>query len=332
MACTNVFSLGLWGVTTVKLRYWRRLAVLLAVLFLSGCAQGDGPQWILNPNGPIARASILYLAIDVGLLLIIIAPTTVLVFWAMWHYRRGNKRASYSPGFTRSKLLEVVMWGGPILLVGALSYYSVQGSFALDPYHPGSLANVDPTPGAKPLHIKVITTDWQWLFVYPKQGIAVSNKLVLPAGRKIDLDLTSAGVTNDFYIQRIVNQIYIMPGMHTERHFFLQRTGNYKGYSTAFSGPGFSWMNYPVRAVTPAQFRSWVKKARQTGRQLTVARFNKFAQPTINTGHVSLLFNHVAPHLFDTVIHEVKTGRLPPARPPRIAENMHGQRFKSHAN
>jgi cytochrome o ubiquinol oxidase subunit 2 len=319
--------------TTAKFLSWRWFILPFPVLLLAGCSSttARSTACLFNPNGPIAQASILYLAIDIGLLLIVIVPATVLVLWTVWRYRRGGP-GRYNPAFTHSKLLEVIVWGGPILLVGALSYFSVQGAFAVDPYHPGVLYHIDPAHDPKPLQIDVITTDWQWLFVYPQQGVAVSNKLFLPVGRKIDLQLTSAGVTNNFYILKIASQIYIMPGMRTERHFFFDRPGRYQGYSTEFSGPGFSWMNYPVHVVAARRFRQWVNKAKQSGQKLSYARFKKFARPTINVGHVSQLFNHVDPHLFNAVIQKVKSGQLSARRPPRITENMYSDKFKRYSN
>ena len=35
---------------------------------------------------------------------------------------------------------------------------------------------------AKPLEVQVVSLDWKWLFIYPEQGVASVNQLVVPAG------------------------------------------------------------------------------------------------------------------------------------------------------
>lgn len=307
--------------------------LLLPTLLLSGCSMPGDIFWFLHPNGPIASASLHYLTVDVLLLLIVIVPATSLVVWTVWRYRRSGGHANtYDPKFTHSYLIEIVIWGVPLAIVAILGYFSCQGVFALDPYNPRALNDGHQAANSKPLKIDVITTDWQWLFVYPEQDIAVSNKLVVPVGRKIQMRLTSASVTNDFYILKIVGQIYVMPGMRTKQHFRVDRAGDYRGFSTEFSGPGFSWMNYTMHAVSPSDFEQWVKAAQRSGTALSYGRFVKFAKPTVNVGDKSQLFHDVDPNLFRQIIENVKSGKLTHEKPIRMTEDMHSALFRQHAN
>jgi cytochrome o ubiquinol oxidase subunit 2 len=162
--------------------------------------------------------------------------------------------------------------------------------------------------------------------------VALANKLVLPTHRVIKLYLTSASVTNDFYIQKLVGQIYIMPGMRTRRTFLIDRPGVYQGYSAQMSGPGFSWMRYKAHIVSPQHFQDWVKKTQSSGQKLNYARFKKFAQPTINTDFQSITFSGIEPHLFQTVMQRVRSGQLTHYRPMKIAHDMDSDLFKQHSN
>src|SRR5215469_8818798 len=57
------------------------------------------------------------------------------------------------------------------------------GSHQLDP--------CAPIPSdTKPLRVEVVALDWKWLFVYPDQGIAAVNQLVVPVGTPIEFRLT----------------------------------------------------------------------------------------------------------------------------------------------
>ncbi|MGB7758040.1 MAG: cytochrome c oxidase subunit II [Salinisphaera sp.] len=317
---------------TVNCRHALKAFLLLLILLpLAGCSSDDW-LWILNPNGPLAQSSVYYLVVDILLLAVVIIPATALVIWAFFRYRQGGK-GRYDPTFNHSMLVEVVVWGVPLLLVGVMSYFSYQGIRAVEPYEPQSVEKAVAASGdhQKPLKIDVITTDWQWLFVYPNQDIAVANRLVVPTKRKVEMRLTSAGVTNDFYVLKVINQIYIMPGMRTKHNFYLDRTGDYRGFSTEFSGPGFSWMNYKMKAITPQAFDQWVAKAKASSHQMTWSKFKQFAKPTVNTGNTWRLYGHVAPNLFNHVIKSVKSGQLTSVKPIFMTEDMKGEEFKAHA-
>ena len=49
------------------------------------------------------------------------------------------------------------------------------GSHELDPFRP--IASPD-----KPVEVQVVSLDWKWLFIYPNEGVASVNELVVPAG------------------------------------------------------------------------------------------------------------------------------------------------------
>ncbi len=328
----NVASMTLSRTLHNILSVLARLTPLALVFLLAGCTGSNHKwSWILNPNGPIATQSVRFLAIDIGLLLIIIVPTTALTLWAIYRYRnRGG--GTYDPSFNHSILIEVFAWGVPIIVVGALSYYSVLGAKAVDPAHPASVKKQAAASSDAPLDVDVITTDWQWLFIYPKQNVAISNKLVLPVNRTIKLNMTSASITNDFYIQQLVGQEYIMPGMETHREFLLKRPGVYDGYSMELSGPGFSWMHYKAHIVSKAHFKQWVASAQSGHKQLNYEQFKQFAKPTINTGNVSQTFSNVGPKLFLKVVHHVRNGKLKHNRPMRLSDDMNSQIFQHHTN
>ena len=312
-----------------NLAHAAKLCLGLGVLIvLAGCSQSpvQDPFWFLHPNGPIARASIFYLVVDVLLLSVVIVPATALVIWTFWRYRRGGS-GKYDPTYNHSIPIEVIVWGVPLLVVVALSYYSYHGARDVAPYNPEVLESVDDN-GQAPLHIQVIATDWQWLFIYPDQHIAMSNRLVVPTNRKIALDLTSVSVTNDFYVLKVVNQIYMMPGMRTKQHFLVERPGTYQGFSTEFSGPGFSWMNYKMLSVPPNVFDQWVRRARLSGNRMEWKQFKQFAEPTINTGNQWSLYSDIDNDLFTHVIHAVNDGTLKYTWPARFSEDMTSAEFE----
>jgi cytochrome o ubiquinol oxidase subunit 2 len=93
---------------------------------------------------------------------------------------------------------------------------------------------------AKPIRIQGVSLDWKWLFIYPDQGVATVNRLVVPAGAPIEFSLSSATVMNSFFVPQLGSMIYTMPGMTTQLNLLAESAGEYPGYSSQFSGDGFS--------------------------------------------------------------------------------------------
>ena len=305
---------------------------LAAVAFLAGCAQKG--YWLAHPKGAIARTEWHTTILDVVVMggVVLVAGGLVAVF--LWRYRVGGKSRNYDPTFTASLVIEVLVWGIPLMIVGYLSYFSVKSVFATDPYNPLAVRRAvarearmngvftrraDPAavnaidPAAHPvrtLHVDVVTTDWQWVFIYPKQGIATVNELVIPVRTPVKFDLTSTTVVNDFFIPQLVGEIDIMPGMRTKQGMIASRTGSYHGYSDDFSGGGFSWMGFATRVTSAARFKVWVRRVQDAKDHLTYTRFTHVAQPTINLAEKIRHFSDVQKGLFDHVIEQVMEGRV----------------------
>ena len=110
--------------------------------------------------------------------------------------------------------------------------------------------------------------------------VASVNELALPVGTPVHFRLTSATVMNSFFIPRLGSQIYTMPGMQTQLSLQADEPGNYYGISANYSGDGFSDMHFAARAMTQSDFDQWVANARHAGPKLTMAIYDKLAQPS----------------------------------------------------
>jgi cytochrome o ubiquinol oxidase subunit 2 len=283
-----------------RVRTWGVTALLLGL-----CSCSTSQVLLFHPVGAVAGAEWRFTLIDVGImcLLIVVAVMTG-VF--VWRYRR-SAGATYDPNFTHSVTLEVFMWGVPLALVCLLGFCSFESTFLVNPGEPTSLKS-----GGDVLKVDVITTDWQWVFVYPDQRIATIDTLVVPAGRRVQLRLTSTSVTNDFYIPQVAPMIDVMPGMRTGDAFTVNRPADFEGFSADFSGAGFSWMQFSTRVVPPAQFAAWVTKTQAAPAALSYAAFTKIAHPTFNLGAKPAYFSNADPDLFDEVVTAAQNGTIYP--------------------
>ena len=150
------------------------------------------------------------------------------------------------------------MWSIPALTVMLLGGIAWIGSHELEPAKPLKSS-------VKPLTVEVVSLDWKWLFIYPEQGVATVNQLVVPAGTPVNFRLTSATVWNVFFVPQMGTMIYTMPRMTTRLNLQADRQGVYDGLSAHFSGDGFPGMEFKVHAVPPQQFAAWAKGAQGAG-------------------------------------------------------------------
>ena len=283
---------------------------------LAGCSRVASPPpfrsastpslSFLDPHGPIAAAQRAHL-IDVALLLLIVVlPVLVLTPIVVWRYRL-NGSARYTPRWSFYRPLEFLVWGVPFAVVIVLGFWLHQNTRQLDPYVPVASA------AGPPLRIEVVGYDWKWLFIYPQFNIASIGEFAFPANRPMALVLTSDTVMQSFFISALGSQIYAMPGMVTKLHLLASAPGSFRGENTQYNGHGFYQQDFTAKAMTPADFRAWVKRVQTTGIPLSTKAYTAVAQRStlretraalgVNAGEDSpLFFADVSSNLFDNVV------------------------------
>ena len=221
------------------------LACCLAHVLAPACADP-----ILDPAGPVGAGDRIILVDALVIMLAIVIPTMIATLGFAWWYRESNHRAIYRPGFTYSGKIELIVWSIPTLVIFFLGGVIWIGSQRLDPFRPLSAT-------ATPLEIEVIAFDWKWLFIYPEQGVASINRLVVPVGRPLHFRITSGSVFNVFFVPRLGSMIYAMNGMTTQLNLQADRPGTYLGLSAQFSGDGFPYMKFDTVAMPAERFSHW---------------------------------------------------------------------------
>ena len=270
------------------MRYGLLAVVLIGVATLGGCTDG-----VFDPKGPIAVAERQILLNALGIMLAIVIPVILATLGVAFWFRASNARARYRPNFTYSGRLELLVWSIPamtVLLVGGVAWV---GAHDLDPGKPiGSTV--------KPVNVQVVSLDWKWLFIYPEQGIASVNKLVVPVGTPVSFELTSSSVMNSFFVPQLGSQIYTMSGMATRLHLQADHLGTYPGISAMFSGDGFPDMHFAVEAVTDGGFAQWVRQTGETGSVLDKQGYADLVKPS--KAVAPFTYRTVAPDLFSRIV------------------------------
>jgi len=281
------------------------------MLLLAAC--GGTHLSFLDPQGPVADAQRWHFYWVLAVMAVMVAgPIFVLLpFWA-WRYRYGNKRSQYAPNWEFSRLLEIMAWSGPVVIVLILAFFVWRDTHKLDPYKPL------PSDQA-PLQVQVIGYDWKWLFIYPDQGIASIGTLAVPVGRPVSLQITSATVMQSFFIPALGSQIYAMGGMVSQLNLQASKPGRSLGENTMYNGDGFHQQKFTALALDSKQFDAWAARARASGMPLDATSLKLIAQrgtrrdliaalPRPNTRDGSVYFSGVSKSLFPAVVKATKDG------------------------
>jgi cytochrome o ubiquinol oxidase subunit 2 len=273
-------------------------------LTLASCNRG-----ILDPVGPVAAAEKQILINSTAIMLAIIIPTMIATVAFAWWFRRGNKKAVYRPDWEYSGAIELVVWGIPALTIMLLGGIAWIGSHDLEPSKP--LKSDKPA-----LNVEVVSLDWKWLFIYPDQGVATVNQLVVPAGTPVSFKLTSATVWNVFFVPQMGTMIYTMPRMATRLNLQADRQGTFGGLSAHFSGDGFPGMEFKVQSLPPDQFAMWAQGARGQGQALDARAYAELSKPSSYVKPMT--YGAVAPGLFNAIV----AGKVPPSPVPHPEHNQ----------
>jgi cytochrome c oxidase subunit 2 len=219
------------------------------------------------------------------LVLVIITIITVfvggLLIWAIIHF---NSRRHPEPSQrSHHTILEIAWTVLPVLILVVIAI----PSFRLIYYQ-------DRTPNPD-MTIKVTSHQWYWEYSYPDQGnidiesrfihdedlkpgqfrlLDVDNQMVIPVGKKIRILTNSTDVIHSFFIPSLGVQRYAIPGRTIETWLEADQIGTFYGECNQICGQDHSRMPISVRAVSEADFKSWVadaKKSASTGQLRKIA-------------------------------------------------------------
>jgi cytochrome o ubiquinol oxidase subunit 2 len=256
-------------------------------MLMASCSEG-----VLDPHGPVGRAERVILYDATAIMLAVVIPVIVLTLLFAWWFRARNSQARYRPDWEYSGRIEMIIWSIPALIILFLGGIAWTASHDLDPPKPIAASTA-------PLDIEVISLDWRWLFIYPHEGIASLNRLVVPAGVPIRFRLTSTTVMNSFFVPQLGSQIYTMPNMVTHLNLEADRPGTFEGLSAQFSGDGFSDMRFDLVSTEADAFNDWVSTTKAQGGVLDASTFAELVKAAKADGVRT--FAQVSEGLFDSI-------------------------------
>ncbi len=204
---------------------------------------------ILHPAGPAARtiADLWWIMLACGVA--IFALVIGLLFAALRH------NASPPGENADQRATRVWMWGlglgFPLVTLAALTIYGLVIGERLMPRDAPDLVTV-----------QAEARQWAWTFRYAGAPVpATEGVLHIPAGRPVNVEITSTDVIHSFWVPRLAGKLDAVPGHVNVLRIEAANPGIYAGQSAEFSGRGYREHVFSVQAHDEASWAAFLREA-----------------------------------------------------------------------
>lgn len=139
----------------------------------------------------------------------------------------------------------------PVIALSALLVYAFLTSAAL------VRANEPPD-----VRIEVIGEMWWWRIRYidamGNRIMETANEIRIPAGRTVELSLTTADVIHSFWVPNLGGKTDMIPGHVNKQRLIAKEPGVFRGQCAEYCGAQHANMAFDVVALTPEAFDAWL--------------------------------------------------------------------------
>jgi cytochrome c oxidase subunit 2 len=101
------------------------------------------------------------------------------------------------------------------------------------------------------LEANALARQWEWVFTYPRPDgspVRSVNTLHIPAGRPVQLTITSTDVVHSFWVPRLAGKLDAIPGHLNVLQIVADKPGVYRGRCAEFCGLAHTEMQISVHA------------------------------------------------------------------------------------
>ena len=119
-----------------------------------------------------------------------------------------------------------------------------------------------PRADGEAVSVRAEARRWSWSFTYDDAPALVTEDVLhIPAGRPVDVSITTADVIHSFWVPRLAGKLDAIPGHVNVLRLVADAPGDYAGVSAEFSGPGYAWHDFTVRALAPGDWDAFLAGA-----------------------------------------------------------------------
>ncbi len=225
-------------------------AILAGCGFLFAACANSAPSPV-NPSSPraeeINQLWWIFFAMAAAIFLLVLV---VLVYGAIRTPGEAEQQRQHAFGTPLIWIGGITM---PIIVLGIVFLLSTKVLVAFGgPLSPSRLT------------IEVTGHQWWWEVRYPQQGFITANEIHIPAGRQVEVRLTSDDVIHDFWVPELQGKMDAIPGETNSLTLETSKAGTYRGGCLVYCGLQHTNMNFIVVVDSPAQFSTWIAGQRAT--------------------------------------------------------------------
>ena len=252
------------------------------LMALGSPASANPSPWEMNLQPAVTPIMEMIHRFNNGLLIVVTLIVLLVLALLVYVMVRFNAKANPVPSKTsHNTLIEVIWTVVPILILVGIAVPSFALLFAEhDPAR--AIAGFDPAKD-KQLTIKATGSQWYWSYEYPDNGdisfdslllrdsngnptgtprlLAVDNKMVVPVGVVVRMQVIGADVIHSFAVPSFGIKIDAIPGRLNETWFRVDKPGVYYGQCSELCGRDHAFMPIAVEAVSQDKFDAWAKTA-----------------------------------------------------------------------
>jgi cytochrome c oxidase subunit II len=148
----------------------------------------------------------------------------------------------------------------PAIALSALLVYSLSIGNSLDTHAP-----------ANALRVHVTGKQWWWEVRYELPGsssrVTLANELHIPAGRPVEIMLTSSDVIHSFWIPALAGKVDMIPGRTNRLVIHTSEPAVHRGQCAEYCGGQHALMAFYVVAEPEEHFRAWLARQAQPATQ-----------------------------------------------------------------
>ena len=188
---------------------------------LAGC---EGALSTVDPAGPAAQTiATLWWVMLAGSVMIF-----VLVMGLLAAAFRARRRPISEAAHERFWIAGLGLGFTMVVLAALLAYGLFIGEQLL------------PRTGTGAVDVHAEARRWSWRFAYADSpGVVTENVLHIPAGRPVDVSITSADVAHSFWVPRLAGKLDAIPGHVNVLRIAADLPGTYAGVTAEFNGKGY---------------------------------------------------------------------------------------------
>jgi cytochrome c oxidase subunit 2 len=181
------------------------------------------------------------------------AAAMITIAVVLLRFRAGSRRTTGPPRL-ESRLVE----GGAIFVFAVVATFLIARTFSVE-------NGEDSLAAAPAVRVSVIAYQWGWEFDYPGTPIRIVGEtghvptLVLPAGRTVQVSLTTRDVIHSLWAPALRYKRDAIPGV-VGRFDIVVNPGEHRGTCSVFCGLHHAEMLFNVRGVDAAAWKAFLNQ------------------------------------------------------------------------